>query len=263
MSRFDDVARGRRGVVVWMLLWAFLYPSVGKAVEEYRIAPGDLISIKVFGEPDLSLDRARVASNGAISFPLLGEVRVEGLTARQLEQKLTALLKDGYLKKPEVSVAILEYRPFYINGAVASPGSYGYQEGLTVEKAIALAGGLTKEADRSRISVVREGGRDKKPVTATPRTPVYPGDVVNIGRLDSSNKVFYVHGEVRRPGAYPYREGMTVGKAVALAGGLTKRASKRKISIMREGENGQARIRGTMDSAIQPGDVIDIGQSIF
>lgn len=252
----------RRLLTVVLLVWAVWLPLAGLAAE-YRIAPGDLIAVKVFGEPDLSLEQARVASNGTISMPLLGEVRAAGLTARQLEERITALLLDGYLKKPEVSVAILEYRPFYVNGAVASPGSYRYQEGLTVEKAIALAGGLTKEADRSSITIVREGARGKKPVAADLRAPVYPGDVVSVGRLESSNQLFYVHGEVRKPGAYPYREGMTVGKAVALAGGLTKRASKRKITIMREGEEGQTHIRGNMDSEIQPGDVIDVGQSLF
>ena len=148
-------------------------------IDDYQISADDQISVIVFNETDLGVNKVRVSGNGTISMPLLGQVAIEGHTVTEVEQKLTALLLDGYLKKPNVTVTITEYRPFYINGEVDKPGSYPYKKGLTVEKAVALAGGFTERASRSTISLVSEN--DKRFVKAVALNDrIKPGDVVTI-----------------------------------------------------------------------------------
>jgi protein involved in polysaccharide export with SLBB domain len=145
----------------------------------YTISSDDIISITVFNEPDLSLDEARVGSNGTISMPLLGQVQVAQLTVVEVESKLTSLYLDGYLKKPKVSVGIIEYRPFYINGEVQSPGSYSYRQGLTIEKAITLAGGFTQRASRKGILLMGEKDNGNT-ISVSLNHKVKPGDVITI-----------------------------------------------------------------------------------
>lgn len=146
---------------------------------EYFIAPDDRLNVIVFGEDDLSVADIRVATDGSIAYPLLGVIQVSGLSARQLEQKITALLADGYLVNPRVSVSISSYRPVYVRGEVKSPGGYNYQEGLTVQKAITLAGGFTERASDTSITLANEKQPDKpKDVGLNHR--VYPGDVITV-----------------------------------------------------------------------------------
>ncbi len=148
-------------------------------MDDYRISADDEISVTVFNESDLSIDKVRVSGNGAISMPLLGQVSIEGMTLHEVEEKITTLLLDGYLKKPNVTVTITEYRPFYISGEVKKPGSYPYRKDLTVEKAVVLAGGFTERASRNKISLVSE--KNKKDVKAVGLDDkIRPGDVITV-----------------------------------------------------------------------------------
>ncbi|MDA9983070.1 polysaccharide biosynthesis/export family protein, partial [Gammaproteobacteria bacterium] len=101
------------------------------------------VEVRNLGQPEFSFD-VKVPRNGRISIPLLGEIMVRGHTIQQTEILLESRLRDGYLKQPEVTIRVTEYRPFFIDGAVESPGAYPFQHGLTVEKAIVLAGGLSE-----------------------------------------------------------------------------------------------------------------------
>jgi protein involved in polysaccharide export with SLBB domain len=166
---------------LWLMLCLLAMPSLAAAAEEYVLAPGDVVAVTVFGEPDLSLEKAPITAVGTLSMPLLGDIKAAGLTQNELEATLTERLSDGYLKKPEVTVTIVEYRPFYISGAVSTPGSYPYKEGLTVEKAVALAGGFTPRASKRKITVVREVDASRTPEDAELSTPLGPGDVVTVG----------------------------------------------------------------------------------
>ncbi len=149
--------------------------------DRYRIDSGDGISITVYGEPDLSIKDERVKGNGKISYPLLGEIEVRGRTASELQRTITRMLSDGYLKKPNVTVSIDTFRLFYIKGEVRNPGGFNYVDGLTVEIAVALAGGYTERASKRNITVVREGDPDQRARQATPGTSIRPGDVITIG----------------------------------------------------------------------------------
>jgi protein involved in polysaccharide export with SLBB domain len=145
----------------------------------YHLSSDDEISITVFNEPDLSISKIKVGTNGSISMPLLGQVIIKGLTITELEQELTRKLLNGYLKKPDVTVSISEYRPFYISGEVNRPGSYPYRKDLTIEKAVTLAGGFTERASKSTILLVREDTK-RNVTSALLDNAVRPGDVITV-----------------------------------------------------------------------------------
>ena len=148
------------------------------SADSYRLGQGDRIGIQVFDEPDLTME-TRVGASGMINYSYLGNLQVTGKNTVELEQEITRLLRDGYLVNPSVNVTILEYRPFFVNGEVRNPGSYSYQPGLTLGKAIALAGGLTDRASNRKMFVtnVRSPDRESR-VDMSYR--VAPGDVITI-----------------------------------------------------------------------------------
>ncbi len=238
--------------------------STRQPLGEYMISPGDIISVRVFGEPDLSLSGIRVPTDGHISYPLLGQIRINNHTVRSLEQQLTALLRNGFLQKPKVSVSIVEYRPIFVKGGVNSPGAHDYAEGLTVEKALALAGGFSNKGKVEGIIVLRDSGTSE--VVGLDYS-ILPGDVITVPEVAVVNtkEYIYLHGEVNSPGSYEYRKGLTVEKALALAGGFSDRASKRKIQISRENEAGDwVRLKKLeLNFMVEPGDVITVGASLF
>lgn len=170
----------RKFVVLMHLLVWFTLLAQSALAAGYQVAAEDVLAITVFDEPELSVEEARIGTNGQVAMPLIGAVRVAGLTTEQIAKKIEQRLADGYLKKPRVSVAIFEYRQFYVHGAVEKPGGYSYQDGLTVQRAIVLAGGFTERASRSKITLAREGSPDEAfPVTLNQL--VRPGDVISVG----------------------------------------------------------------------------------
>lgn len=146
----------------------------------YKLAAGDVITIRVFGEDDLSREKVRLTDAGTIPYPVLGEVKALGRTIGEIEATITAGLSGRYLMNPRVSVTIEEYRPFYINGMVEKPGGYPFQPGLTVLKASSLAGGFKERASFSKITIIRESDPKAGPQKATINTPVNPGDTIFI-----------------------------------------------------------------------------------
>jgi polysaccharide export outer membrane protein len=117
---------------------------------------------------------------GYFAMPLIGEVLAGGRTARQVETEVEVALKSGgYLVEPQVSIEVLNYRPFYIIGEVNNPGSFAYVSGMTVINAVALAGGYTYRADQDDIIISRGGSTGPK-IQAMPDTEVLPGDIVEV-----------------------------------------------------------------------------------
>jgi len=238
------------------------------ARSDYILGPGDVISVKVFNELELSVDNLRIPGNGVISYPLLGRIDTENHSVSTLEKHLTALLLNGYLKKPEVSISISEYRPFFVKGDVEQPGRHPFSEGMTLEQALTIAGGSTDIGENTTVSINRfEGGTLQ--VTET-GIAIKPGDVITVKRdllteAEEATNYIYLYGEVQKPGGYEFRSGLTVEKAVAMAGGFTPRASKRKIDISRytEGEGPDTLDSVELIEPIQPGDVVTVGESWF
>ena len=144
---------------------------------EIVIGPGDQLAIDVYNEKDLFV-RATLPKSGVLRIPLLGDIVVAGKTPAQLAKELELAYLDGYLVSPSVSVIIESFRPFYISGAVKSSGAYKFELDLTVDQAIALAGGLKDRASKSDWYIIREP--DKKRIKVSKDTPVMPGDVIDI-----------------------------------------------------------------------------------
>lgn len=160
-----------------LLLTAIASVNAQDAADSYRLGPGDTIEIRVFGEADLSM-AVLVGDSGRFNYPLLGEVQVSGMTAKEVENQLDKGLRGDYLINPAVTVSVAQYRPFYVNGEVEDPGAYPYQPGLTLQKAIALAGGFTERAAKTSISVASDG-RDTV-ARAELTSIIRPGDVITV-----------------------------------------------------------------------------------
>jgi protein involved in polysaccharide export with SLBB domain len=165
------------------LIFAMLLGTSGAYADgnsTYKLASGDVISINVFGETDLSFEELRLTDAGTFSYPFIGEVQGKGKTAAEIEQLLIEKLKGDYLVDPRVSVSVLKYREFFISGEVKTPGGYAFQPGLTLRRAVALAGGLTERASEQRITIIRDQDPKRKPEHATLDTQVLPGDTITI-----------------------------------------------------------------------------------
>ncbi len=144
----------------------------------YQLGAGDMLTIRVLGEPELTLEKIRLTDAGTLSYPVLGEIRLLGLTVGELEKIITDGLRGRYLKNPQVSVQMDEYRPFYVNGMVEKPGSYPYLPALTVRKAFSIAGGLKIRASTEKIYIIRSSDKNQEAIKADMNTPVSPGDTV-------------------------------------------------------------------------------------
>ena len=150
-------------------------------LSRYRLASGDVISIYVLGEDELKREKVRLTDAGTIQYAVLGEIRTKGLTAGELEQKITSgLIEKRYLLTPKVSVSIDEYRPFFINGEVYKPGGYPYVPGLTVLKAVSIAGGFKDRASKRNMFVVRDGAPNEQRKKVELDSVIYPGDILTI-----------------------------------------------------------------------------------
>ena len=146
---------------------------------EYTLGAGDKIKVTVFDQRDLS-GSFKVDGTGLISLPLIGKVKVGGMTARETEYAIIAMLKPDFLKNPRVAVEVLNYRPFYIIGEVKSPGSYPYVSGMKAINAIALGGGYTYRARENNIYITRAKDPKRQKQKASHETIVLPGDVIEV-----------------------------------------------------------------------------------
>lgn len=153
-------------------------PARGQDNAHYLLNSGDRIRILVHNEPDLTVE-THVSNTGTIHFPFLGDIQARGRTPAQLQTQIADGLRGEYLVDPKVSVSVAEYRPFFVNGEVRNPGGFAYQPGLTVHKAIALAGGLTERASSNKIYIIPEHSPDNRR-QATMNTQVGPGDIITI-----------------------------------------------------------------------------------
>jgi len=151
----------------------------GAAQEDYRLDTGDSVRVTVFGEGDLS-GEFKVDDTGKISLPLIGEVKAEGRTASELETAITDALRPDYLISPNVTIEVLNYRPFFIMGEVRNPGSYPYVSGISVMEAVALAGGFTYRARTNEVFIKRAGAPGEEEKLLPVETEVLPGDVIRV-----------------------------------------------------------------------------------
>jgi len=165
-----------------LLSSVFAYAQEGNlSMSQYQLGSGDRINISVFGQDDLSME-IRLPDVGTINYPFLGELKLVGMTAAEVESLIYEGLLGDYLVNPSVSVAIVEYRPFFIDGEVKRPGGYPYQPGLSVNKAAALAGGYTERANRDKITIVRETDGQQFEFSVSVTDMIQPGDIVTVNQ---------------------------------------------------------------------------------
>jgi polysaccharide export outer membrane protein len=239
-------------------------------INDYRIGPEDLLDISVFEVPELSRT-VRVSTSGEISLPLVGTLKAAGLSPVGMEQALTARLKQTYVKDPQVSVFVKEFKsdPVSVVGAVKMPGLYQIQTRKSLIEVLALAQGFaegpTRQAGRTVIvtrknavsgtetfrmsattsqAATAEAGILEIPIkdlvqTGDPKwnVPIFPGDVVKVVPAGT----VYVAGNVTRPGGFPLTEfdNITAIQALAMAGGTVKAASKKNAMIIRRDAAGK------------------------
>ncbi len=250
------------------------------AAGDYTIGPTDVIKITVFNEPELSRT-VRVAADGTISFPLLGNVEVAGLTPTALEEKLEKLLGERYLVEPQVSVEILEYnsQKVYVLGAVKEPGYYELRGPTTLLEVISRAGGITSDAGKAIVITSKDTGGEAKVRVINREKLLVEGEVSLDVRVSGGDVVYvprakevYVLGEVKKPGAVKYQEGLTLLQAVSLAGGLTDMAAPRRVRIIRNSDGKRSTIEvdlkeilkdASKDIEVLPSDVVIVPRSLI
>ncbi len=250
---------GSRIVIVLLFAVAFFLPAPARS-QDYILGPRDLLKITVYDHKDLET-QVRVSEDGKITFPLLGEVQAAGLTVQGLERKITKMLAAGYIVNPHVGVFVEEFRVVvYVTGEVRKPGSYPYEDGMTVIKAVSLAGGLTEKAADGKMTVTRkEPGQKETALQIGMNDLLRPDDVLMI----PEKRWVYVTGEVKKPGSYLYDEQMTILKAITLAGGLTDKAAPARTQIVRKSNGKEDKLRAKMEDPIEPEDVVVVPESFF
>lgn len=145
----------------------------------YKLGPGDKIQVIVYGENDLTT-HVKIDKSGFISFPFLDDIQVIDLSVKELEKVIYDGLLGDYLISPQVSVSISQYRPFFIHGQVNRPGGYPYQDDLTFDKAIAVAGGLSTRASNTDWTITRKVQGKSVTLNANVATQIYPDDIIKI-----------------------------------------------------------------------------------
>ncbi len=242
--------------------------------QAYVVGTGDLLEIRVFNEPDLS-GSFRVHDGDVLTLPLLGEVVVAGLTVSALDDTLTRLYGERYLVHADVTIQVTEYgsRAVQILGAVGKPGVVYLQRPTRVLELLALAGGLNAEKAVREIHLQRTVDGVTRTVVlkvddvlagGPGNVEVQAGDVVNV----AEGLVVYVSGQVEKTGTVPFRDGLTVSRAVAEAGGPKTYANLREAYILRDGKRIRVNLKRILtgraeDVVLQPGDQVVIEQRVF
>jgi polysaccharide export outer membrane protein len=264
----------RRTCIRWLCLLVVVAnaPLVVMAAEDYLLGGGDTISITVYQQPDLSTVARISQDDGTIAFPLLGEVKLAGLSPEAAGQKIERLLKDrGFVKAPQVSLTVQEFfsQKIPVLGQVNNPGEYSLQGESRVADLISQAGGLKSDAADKVIVVKKEGGKSVKHEIdilrfyagdMTQNIQVTSGDFILVPKMDT----FYIHGEVQRPGSYRLERDMTVMQALSVAGGISERGSHKGIVATRRQADGTTKkVKVDLTDTLQPNDVVYVKERLF
>jgi polysaccharide export outer membrane protein len=248
------------------------------------LGPGDVLRVSVYDNPDLSQE-VTIGPDGAFSYPLIGRVQAAGLPVRQLESLLTKRFADGYLVSPHIGVTVTQHKSqqVYVMGAVTKPGPYALQRQTTLVEALSAAGGPTPEAG---FEVILTHAADQQaPPSGTAKTSaaangqpamrvsleqlmaggvsqritVQDGDVVYVPVA----AFIYVTGEIQRPGRYRLEKDTTIQKAVTLAGGFTKFAATKSMTVQRMVDGKRLDFQASPNDILQAEDVVVVRPSLF
>jgi len=250
----------------------------------YTLGPGDVLRVNVYDNPDLSQE-VTIEADGAFSYPLIGRVQAAGLPVRQLEGLLAKRFAEGYLVSPQVGVTVTQHKSqqVYVMGAVSKPGPYALQRQTTLLEALSTAGGPTPEAGfevvlthatekqalpsgTSKVSATANGqsamrvSLEQLMAGGVPqRITLQDGDVVYV----PAAAFVYVTGEIQRPGRYRLEKDTTIQKAVSLAGGFTKFAATKSMTVQRMVDGKRLDFQAGSDDLLQADDVVVVRPSLF
>lgn len=245
------------------------------AAQDYLIGSQDVLKITVFEHPDLTTE-TRVSENGTITFPLLGDVSTRNLTTRELEKTIAEkLASGGFINNPQVNIFIVQYRGQRVTvvGEVNKPGQYELVGQTTLLDIISNALGFTQNGGHVvtifRKEAAADGSETTRRITLefdrllsagdlSQNIPLQGRDVVYVPK-----SLFYIYGEVNRPGVYRLEKGITVRRAIALAGGLTPKGSTWRIAVARLNGERDAEQSVDLDDPLRVDDVVRIKESIF
>jgi polysaccharide export outer membrane protein len=259
-------------LVHWMIAATLALAAGFSSAADVVLVPGDVVRASVYGSPDLATE-TRVSEAGSLTFPLLGEVQVGGLTTQQAEKKIGGLLeKGGYLKKAQVNLLIttLASQQVSVLGQVNRPGRYPVEGKRKVLDLLAIAGGVNGEgSDMVSLVRTRNGTTTRETIDIVDMVrkgelnrdyEVAGGDIIFVERAPRA----YITGEVNRPGPFRIERAMTVQQALSAGGGLTQRGTQNGLRITRKDASGVAKtmeVKG--DDLVQTDDVITVKESWF
>jgi polysaccharide export outer membrane protein len=271
MTKASMINRIVRSIAV--LLGILLVFSAVRAGDDYPLGAGDVVKITVFDYPDLTTE-ARVSESGTITFPLLGEVSVGGLSASESENLIAQQLSSqGFIKQAHVSVIVSQFLSQQISviGQVNKPGKYPLDKASTITDLLAMAGGVNSNGGDTAI-LIRAGKDGKKENRKeidlytlfqkgeSEDIGVFGGDIIYVPRAS----VFYVYGEVQRPGMYRLERNMTVAQAISVGGGLTPKGTENRLEVKRRDEKGAMQLVDMeLHEQLRADDVLYIKESWF
>lgn len=226
-----------------------------------KLGVGDTVKITVHQQPDLTTD-ARISERGMVAMPLIGEIKLAGLSQVQAANAIAEGLKKGqFLKNPQVTVAIATVRSRQVSvlGAVARPGRYALDDTSSkLADVIAAAGGITPTG-ADTVTVIRDGKEQKVAILGKP-FDLKGGETIQVERA----AVFYIYGEVTRSGAYRIEPNMTVMQAIAAGGGMTPRGSDRRLKMRRADAKGKVvETDAKLTDTVKADDVIFVKEALF
>jgi polysaccharide biosynthesis/export protein len=258
---------------VFCLTLAAAVAAAAPAADDYRLGPGDVVKITVYGIDDLNTE-VEISQDGKIMFPLLGEVNIGGLTKGDAVKTIAKRLVDGeFVPNPYVNLLVTQYqaRQVSVMGEVNKPGKYPISRPSSVTDLLAMAGGATAKGsgkivlikhDADGSTTRREVDIEKLLASAdmSRNVVVESGDIIFV----PTAPVFYIYGEVRQPGAYPLASDMVVQQALSVGGGLTLRGTERGIKLERKGPNGALEShRVNLSDKLQANDVLRVPEGWF
>jgi polysaccharide export outer membrane protein len=237
-------------------------PAAPVAQADYALGPEDQIEVTIYGQPDMPL-RLRIKQDGTVSLPLMGSVSAAGETPVGLAEKIrSTLLQGGYLREPRVNVEVTSYvsRSVTLLGAVVRPGIYPLQGAQPLSRVLATAGG---QRDGSETVVLRRGDAPPQRFAIAALAgggagdpALQPGDMVFVPAAEH----FYIYGQVRSPGSFPIRGGMTFRQALSQGGGPNDAGTQNRIRLTRQGQQSEI---ADLDAPIQDGDVMFVRERLF
>lgn len=260
-------------LATYLLILIMTVLTMPAYAKEYILGVGDIVSMNVYGHPDMQLEAVQVDEDGKIAVPMLGAVTVAGLTPSAAEKNIAkALEKGGFIIKPNINLMVQQYRSKQVSvlGQVTQPGKYSLESNSRITDLLALAGGINALGSDTVILIHKQDGQLKQTKIDTIQLfkenkfnldyPVSNGDILYVPRAP----VFYIYGEVQHPGAYRLEEHTNIMQAIAQGGGITVRGTQRGVEIHRENKDGKTvTIRATPNEPVQSNDVIYVKESLF